>query len=119
MNPFLLLKTLDFPPLTWVVQGFDMELSSQSPMDHLNRYLEAHAHSGDRTLDTLFTQGISCHTMRTPTDLNKLREEVIGHSFILHNTLASILKHLVLDECLKICGGASKKEEDFDLSSRL
>lgn len=76
MDPFLLLKTLDFPPLTWVVQGFDMDLSDRTPMDHLYRYLEAHAHTGDRTLDTLFTQGISCLTMRTPTDLNKLREQV-------------------------------------------
>lgn len=77
MDPFLLLKTLDFPPLTWVVQGFDMEVSdAHSPMDHLKRYLEAHAHSGDRTIDTLFTKGISCYTMRSPTDLNKLREEV-------------------------------------------
>ncbi len=75
-DSFLLLKMLDFPPLTWVVQGFDMDLSSQAPMDHLHRYLEALAHSGDRTLDTLFTQGISCHTIRTPTDLNKLREQV-------------------------------------------
>ena len=76
MDPFLLLKTLNFPPLTWVVQGFDMDLSDRTPMDHLYRYLEAHAHTGDRTLDTLFTQGISCLTMRTPTDLNKLREQV-------------------------------------------
>lgn len=76
MDPFLLLKTLDFPPLTWVVQGFDMDIAAHNPMDHLQRYLEAHAHSGDRTIDTLFTQGISCYTMRTPTDLNKLREEV-------------------------------------------
>jgi hypothetical protein len=76
LRSFLLLKMLDFPPLTWVVQGFDMDLSSQAPMDHLHRYLEALAHTGDRTLDTLFTQGISCHTMRTPTDLNKLREQV-------------------------------------------
>lgn len=75
-DSFLLLKMLDFPPLTWVVQGFDMDLSSQAPMDHLHRYLEALSHTGDRTLDTLFTHGISCHTMRTPTDLNKLREQV-------------------------------------------
>lgn len=83
IDPFLLLKTLDFPPLTWVVQGFDMEVSAHSPMDHLQRYLEAHAHSGDRTIDTLFTQGITCQTMRTPTDLNKLREEVMVVVFML------------------------------------
>ncbi|KAG6544110.1 hypothetical protein Mapa_014422 [Marchantia paleacea] len=77
VDPSLLLKTLDFPPLTWVVQGFDIGLlSSQTPMDHLQRYLAAHAHTGDRTLDTLFTQGIKCHTLRTPTDLNLLREVV-------------------------------------------
>ncbi|KAL2633978.1 hypothetical protein R1flu_005457 [Riccia fluitans] len=77
VDPNILLKTLDFPPLTWVVQGFDMGLqSSQSPMDYLQRYLAAHARLGDRTLDTLFTQGIKCHTLRTPTDLNLLREVV-------------------------------------------
>ncbi|CAM6114295.1 unnamed protein product [Calypogeia fissa] len=77
VDPTLLLKTLEFPPLTWVVQGFDIGLhSSQTPMDYLQRYLSAHAHSGDRTLDTLFTRGIRCHTLRTPTDLNALREAV-------------------------------------------
>jgi hypothetical protein len=91
MDPFLLLKTLDFPPLTWVVQGFDMEVSAQSPMEHLQRYLEAHAHSGDRTIDTLFTQGITCQTMRTPTDLNKLREEVGGDGLAAHTELYSYL----------------------------
>lgn len=92
MDPFLLLKTLDFPPLTWVVQGFDMEVSdAHSPMDHLKRYLEAHAHSGDRTIDTLFTKGISCYTMRSPTDLNKLREEVGGEGLAAHTELYSRL----------------------------
>lgn len=76
IDPFLLLKTLDFPPLTWVVQGFDMDLYLETPFDHLQRYLEAHKHTGDRTLDTLFSQGINCITIRTPTDLNNLRENV-------------------------------------------
>eukprot|EP01018_Ginkgo_biloba_P021311 Gb_13015 [translate_table: standard] len=71
----LLLKTLDFPPLTWVVQGFDIDLQpSEAPLYHLQRYIAAHAHRGDRTLDTLFTHGISCYTLRTPADLNNLRE---------------------------------------------
>ena len=75
MSPSLLLKTLDFPPLTWVVQGFDMDLDpSHSPMDYLQRYLSAFSQTGDRTLDTLFTKGISCYALRTPTDLNLLRE---------------------------------------------
>lgn len=91
MDPFLLLKTLDFPPLTWVVQGFDMDITAHNPMEHLQRYLEAHAHSGDRTIDTLFTQGISCQTMRTPTDLNKLREEVGGEGLAAHAELYSYL----------------------------
>ncbi|KAL3683385.1 hypothetical protein R1sor_001407 [Riccia sorocarpa] len=77
VDPNILLKTLDFPPLTWVVQGFDIGLqSSLTPKDYLQRYFAAHAHTGDRTLDTLFTQGIKCHTLRTPTDLNLLREVV-------------------------------------------
>lgn len=76
MDPSLLLKTLDFPPLTWVVQGFDIDIeSSHTPMDYLQRYLSAFAHTGDRTLDTLFTAGISCYSLRTPTDLNLMREQ--------------------------------------------
>ncbi|KAH7283299.1 hypothetical protein KP509_35G070400 [Ceratopteris richardii] len=76
LDPSLLLKTLDFPPLTWVVQGFDMDLdSSHTPMDYLRRYLSAFAHTGDRTLDTLFSAGIFCYSLRTPTDMNMLREQ--------------------------------------------
>ncbi|KAI5061796.1 hypothetical protein GOP47_0022335 [Adiantum capillus-veneris] len=76
VDPSLLLRTLDFPPLTWVVQGFDIDLdSSHTPMDYLQRYLSAFSHTGDRTLDTLFTAGISCYSLRTPTDLNSLREQ--------------------------------------------
>ncbi|MCO5548352.1 hypothetical protein L7F22_001809 [Adiantum nelumboides] len=76
VDPSLLLRTLDFPPLTWVVQGFDLDLDSyHTPMDYLQRYLSAFAHTGDRTLDTLFTAGISCYSLRTPTDLNSLREQ--------------------------------------------
>lgn len=76
MDPSLLLKTLDFPPLTWVVQGFDIDLqTSHTPMDYLQRYLAAYAHTGDRTLDTLFTRGISCYALRTPADVNLLREQ--------------------------------------------
>lgn len=76
VDPSVLLKTLDFPPLTWVVQGFDIDLQfSHTPMDYLQRYLSAFAHTGDRTLDTLFTRGISCYALRTPTDLNLLREQ--------------------------------------------
>ncbi|GLJ04736.1 hypothetical protein SUGI_0002260 [Cryptomeria japonica] len=71
----LLLKTLDFPSLTWVVQGFDIDLEpSEAPMHHLQRYIAAQGHAGDRTLDTLFSHGISCYTLRTPADLNLLRE---------------------------------------------
>ncbi|KAH9327660.1 hypothetical protein KI387_007838, partial [Taxus chinensis] len=71
----LLLRTLDFPPLTWVVQGFDIDLqSSEAPTHHLQRYIAAQAHAGDRTLDTLFSHGISCYTLRTPADINLLRE---------------------------------------------
>eukprot|EP00850_Spirogloea_muscicola_P023942 SM000410S15567 [mRNA] locus=s410:12113:15982:+ [translate_table: standard] len=74
-----LLQTLDFPPLTWVVQGFDMDLDPQeAPLDHLHRYFAAHAKTGDRSLDTLFTRGISCHALRTPADLNHLREHFGG-----------------------------------------
>lgn len=79
MDPSLLLKTLDFPSLTWVVQGFDIDLeSSHTPMDYLQRYLSAFSHTGDRTLDTLFTAGISCCSLRTPTDLNLLHEQYGG-----------------------------------------
>lgn len=75
MDTSLLLKTLDFPPLTWVVQGFDIDLEpSESPMHYLQRYIDAQEHAGDRTLDTLFSHGISCYTLRTPADLNNLRE---------------------------------------------
>lgn len=91
MDPFLILKTLDFPPLTWVVQGFDMDIHAHKPMEYLHKYLEAHAHSGDLTIDTLFTQGISCVPMRTPTDLNKLREEVGGVGLAAHAELYSYL----------------------------
>ncbi|CAI5468686.1 unnamed protein product [Closterium sp. Yama58-4] len=42
------------------------------------RYLAAHARTGDQSLETLFTQGIACLTVRTPTDINRLREEVGG-----------------------------------------
>ncbi|CAI6000883.1 unnamed protein product [Closterium sp. NIES-64] len=97
--------TLTFPPLTWVVQGFDLDLqqqedspsphsttphsasshstsshasSSVSPMVYLQRYLAAHARTGDQSLETLFTQGIACLAVRTPTDINRLREEVGG-----------------------------------------
>ncbi|CAI5459984.1 unnamed protein product [Closterium sp. Yama58-4] len=114
-DPRLLLQTLTFPPLTWVVQGFDLDLqqqedspsphstpshpsssrptsthptaphttsshasSSVSPMVYLQRYLAAHARTGDQSLETLFTQGIACLTVRTPTDINRLREEVGG-----------------------------------------
>ncbi|CAI5984368.1 unnamed protein product [Closterium sp. NIES-64] len=92
-------------PLTWVVQGFDLDLqqqedspsphsttphsasshstsshasSSVSPMVYLQRYLAAHARTGDQSLETLFTQGIACLAVRTPTDINRLREEVGG-----------------------------------------
>ncbi|GJP65308.1 hypothetical protein CLOP_g22208 [Closterium sp. NIES-67] len=113
-DPRLLLQTLTFPPLTWVVQGFDLDLEpdhsssaspptsshstsprstsshspshstshssppSASPLLYLQRYLAAHARTGDQSLDTLFTQGIACLTVRTPTDINRLREEVGG-----------------------------------------
>ncbi|CAI5943982.1 unnamed protein product, partial [Closterium sp. NIES-65] len=104
-DPRLLLQTLTFPPLTWVVQGFDLDLqqqedspsphsttphsasshstsshasSSVSPMVYLQRYLAAHARTGDQSLETLFTQGIACLAVRTPTDINRLREEVGG-----------------------------------------
>uniref|UniRef100_A0A388K243 Reverse transcriptase domain-containing protein n=1 Tax=Chara braunii TaxID=69332 RepID=A0A388K243_CHABU len=72
----VLLKTLDFPQLTWVVQGFDMDVeSSQSPMDYLRRYIQALARSGDLSIDTLFNKGISCYPLRTPADVNLLREK--------------------------------------------
>lgn len=75
MDTSLLLKTLDFPPLTWVVQGFDIDLQpSEAPMHYLQRYIDAQEHAGDRTLETLFSHGISCYTLRTPADLNNLRE---------------------------------------------
>ncbi|KAH9563758.1 hypothetical protein CY35_05G143000 [Sphagnum magellanicum] len=108
-DSFLLLKMLDFPPLTWVVQGFDMDLSSQAPMDHLHRYLEALAHTGDRTLDTLFTQGISCHTIRTPTDLNKLREQVGGEGLAAHTELYPILHPNYLSDVDKLRDTIFKK----------
>eukprot|EP00897_Mesotaenium_endlicherianum_P005132 jgi/Mesen1/4647/ME000241S03688 len=74
-DPGLLLKTLDFPPLTWVVQGFDLDLDPEdSPLDHLKRYLAAHSRSGDRSIDTLFTRGVACLAVRTPADINGLRE---------------------------------------------
>lgn len=75
MDTSLLLKTLDFPPLTWVIQGFDIDLEpSEAPMHYLQRYIDAQEHAGDRTLETLFSHGISCYTLRTPADLNNLRE---------------------------------------------
>ena len=78
-EPQALLQTLDFPPLTWIVQGFDIELPpAQSAKDFLQIYLQAYAQTGDRSLEELFTKGVECYPMRTPVDFNRLREDVGG-----------------------------------------
>eukprot|EP00249_Psilotum_nudum_P019648 c27358_g1_i1 orf=30-3086(+) len=102
----LLLKTLDFPPLTWLVQGFDINLQpSEGPMNHLQRYLLAHAHTGDRTLDTLFTKGISCYTLRTPADLNFLREKYGGKGLAADEELYNVLHPSYLSDVEKLRTG--------------
>ena len=79
-DPLLLLHSLSFPNLTWVVQGFDVDLPDPeaSPTHFLQRYLEALSMSGDRTLDSLFGRQVQCVAVRTPADLNAIREEMGG-----------------------------------------
>ncbi|XP_002975882.2 guanylate-binding protein 1 [Selaginella moellendorffii] len=92
VDPFLLLETLKFPPLTWVVQGFDMDLNpATSPVKYLQKFIAAHAQTGDMTLDTLFSQGISCYTLRTPTDMNSLRDQVGGEGLAADTELFDAL----------------------------
>ncbi|KAJ7542416.1 hypothetical protein O6H91_10G105500 [Diphasiastrum complanatum] len=106
VNPFLLLKTLDFPPLTWVVQGFDLDLQpAYNPMDYLQKYLLALAHTGDRTLDMLFTQGIRCYTLRTPADLNALRLQYGGQGLAADKELYSDLHPSYLSDLERLRQG--------------